>query len=76
MTQAIREHVTVEREGVIEIHHPGLAVGTQAEIIVLVEQAAAEVPPLVSFIGKGKGCFANAAEIDAFIRAERNDWER
>jgi hypothetical protein len=76
MTHAIREHVTVEREGVIEIHHPGLAVGTQAEIIVLVEQAAAEIPPLVSFIGKGKGSFANAAEIDAFIRAERNDWER
>jgi hypothetical protein len=76
MTQAIREHVTVEREGVIEIHHPGLAVGTQAEIIVLVEQSAAEVPPLVTFIGKGKGGFANADEVDAFIRAERNDWER
>jgi hypothetical protein len=76
MTQAIREHVTIEREGVIEIHHPALAVGTQAEIIVLVEQPVTERPPLVSFIGKGKGCFANAAEVDAFIRAERDDWER
>lgn len=75
MTQAIREHVTVEREGVIEIHHPSLAVGTQAEIIVLVEQSAAEIPSLTSFIGKGKGCFANAAEVDAFIRAERDAWE-
>jgi hypothetical protein len=52
-----------------------LAVGTQAEIIVLVEQSS-EAPPLVSFIGKGKGCFSNAAEVDAFIRAERDDWER
>ena len=75
MTQAIREHVTVEREGVIEIHHPALAVGTQAEIIVLVEQSAAEVPSLTSFIGRGKGSFANAAEVDAFIRAERDAWE-
>ena len=76
MTQAIREYVTVEREGVIEIHHPVLAVGTQAEIIVLVEKSADEMPTLASFIGKGKGCFANAAEVDAFIRAERDDWER
>ena len=25
--------------------------------------------------GKGKGCFNNAAEVDAFIRAERDAWE-
>ena len=76
MTQAIREHVTVEREGVIEIHHPGLAIGTQAEIIVLVDLAGPAIPPLVSFIGKGKGAFADAATVDAFLRVERDDWER
>ncbi len=76
MSQTIREHVTVQREGVIEIHHPVLAVGAQAEITVVVEQPTTERPPLVSFIGKGKGCFANAAEVDAFLRAERDDWER
>ncbi|MCX7102332.1 MAG: hypothetical protein NTX38_12855 [Methylobacter sp.] len=29
---------------------------------------------LLELIGKGKGCFNNAAEVDAFIRAERDAW--
>ena len=70
MTKAIREHLTVEREGVIEIHHPDLSVGMTAEVVVLVRQPADD-RPLVSFIGQGKGCFADAAEVDAFLRAER-----
>jgi hypothetical protein len=75
MTKAIREHITVEQEGVIEIRHPGLSVGMTADVVVLVRQPAAEERPLVSFIGKGKGCFANAAEVDAFLRAERETWD-
>lgn len=76
MTQAIREQVTVEQEGVIEIHNPALSVGTKAEVIVLVEQPSVLDRPLVSFVGAGKGCFSNAAEVDAFLRAERENWER
>jgi len=38
MVQAIREHVTVEKEGTIEIRHPDLATGLRAEVIVLVER--------------------------------------
>jgi hypothetical protein len=30
---------------------------------------------LLELIGKGKGCFKNTAEIDAFIRAERDAWD-
>ena len=30
---------------------------------------------LLELIGKGKGCFKNAAEIDAFIRVERDAWD-
>lgn len=30
---------------------------------------------LLELIGKGKGCFKNAAEVDAFIRVERDAWE-
>jgi len=76
MTQAIREHVTVEQEGIIKIHNPALSVGTKAEVIVLVEQPADEDQPLVSFLGRGKGCFADAAEVDSFLRVERESWER
>ncbi|MEI6068028.1 MAG: hypothetical protein WCP96_11845 [Methylococcaceae bacterium] len=31
---------------------------------------------LLELIGKGKGCFKNALEIDAFIHAERDAWEK
>jgi len=37
---------------------------------------APSTTPLSQLIGKGKGCFDSAAEIDAFIRAERDAWER
>jgi hypothetical protein len=73
MTLAIREHITVEQEGIIEIRNPALSVGIRAEVIVLIEQPATEDQPLVNFIGKGKGCFANAAEVDSFLRAGRDD---
>ena len=76
MTQAIRESVTVEQEGVIEIHNPALSVGTRAEVIVLVEPPVTEDQPLASFLGRARGCFADAAEVDSFLRSERESWER
>jgi hypothetical protein len=76
MTQEIREHVTVEQEGKIEIYNPALSVGSKAEVIVFVEQPAAEDQPLASFLGRGRGCFTDAAEVDAFLRAERESWDR
>lgn len=76
MLRAIRERVTIKPGGMIEIHRPELPVGTEAEVIIMVEQPAVELPPLASFVGKGKGCFSSAAEVDAFIRAERDQWER
>jgi hypothetical protein len=76
MTQTIRENITVEQEGVIEIHNPALSVGTKAEVIVHVEKPPVEEQPLVSFLGRGKGCFTDAAEVDAFLRAERESWDR
>lgn len=76
MTQTIREHITVEQEGVIEIHNPALSIGTKAEVIIHVEQPPVAERPLVSFLGRGKGCFKDAADVDAFLRAERESWER
>jgi hypothetical protein len=74
--QAIKERVIVKPGGTIEIHCPSLAPGTTAEVIVMVEDRPRKLPPLTSFIGKAKGCFRNAAEVDSFIRAERDAWER
>jgi len=75
MAQLIREHVTVEQEGIIEIRNPILSIGTRAEVIVLIDRPVVE-ESLVSFLGRGKGCFTDAAELDAFLRAERESWER
>lgn len=72
MIRVIREHITVEQERIIEIHHSALTVGTKAEVIILVDLPGNEDQPLVSFLGKGKGCFASAAEVDSFLRKERN----
>ena len=79
MLQAIREHATVQPGGLLELRHPELPVGAEVEIVIMVETAphAPETPPsLASLIGQGSGCFANAAEVDDFIRAEREAWER
>jgi hypothetical protein len=32
--------------------------------------------PLSKLVGKAKGCFDDAASVDAFIRAGRDEWER
>lgn len=40
------------------------------------EVQPSEAIPLSQLIGKAKGCFANAAEIDSFVRAERDAWDR
>ncbi|MBV5322298.1 MAG: hypothetical protein JZU60_00520 [Ilumatobacteraceae bacterium] len=39
-------------------------------------QGVPTATPLSQLIGKGKGCFDSAADIDTFIRAERDAWER
>ncbi len=74
MLQAIKERVIVQTGGRIELDHPELCAGSEAEVIIMVEEAA-ERPSLASFAGQGKGCFEDAAEIDAFLRAERDSWE-
>ncbi len=76
MIQAFRDRVTVQPGGTIEVSHPELPAGASAEVIVMIESALASVPPLTDLIGKGKGCFASAEDVDAFIRRERDSWER
>lgn len=43
-------------------------------------RAARDAPegflPLSQLIGKAQGCFASSAEVDAFMRAERDAWDR
>lgn len=84
MAETIRQRVTIQPGGVLAIQHPELPVGVEADVliqtgdtIVLIEvkRRLEETSPLSSFIGRGKGCFKSAEEIDEFIRAERDAWE-
>ena len=47
MIQAIKERVTVKPGGMIEMCHPELPAGTEAEIIIMLEQPTVELPPLL-----------------------------
>lgn len=77
MRNAIKQNVTVQRGGRIEVFVPELAEGTTAEVIVL--EAARENSPvrktmLAGVIGTGKGAFTSPQEVDQFIRTERDQW--
>lgn len=76
MLQAIKEQVTVKKGGLIELSlHPELPVGTQAEVFIVLKEIKKKPVSLISFIGKGKGCFKTAEEVDNYIRKERDSWE-
>jgi len=75
MVHAVRQHVTVQPDGIIQIHVPEFKAGTIAEVIVLESSEHIGKRAIASFIGKGQGCFATAQEADAFIRNERLSWK-
>jgi hypothetical protein len=72
MTDAIRQQVTVQPGGLIEVRSADLPVGAKVEVIVLVESASRSKRSLRSMIGTAKKSFANVKEVDDFIRQERN----
>ncbi len=77
---AIKEHVRVGAGGRIVLDRPEISAGTEAEVIIMVEERleprrSEHLPPLASFLGAGKGCFSSAVEIDDFLRAERDAWD-
>ena len=85
MLPVIRQTLTVQADGRIEIRSPQLRPGDQAEVIVLLSgtrepgPAPAPAPPgrnLTSFIGAAKGTFQSAQDVDAYVRGLRDEWDR
>jgi len=76
MEQALRQRVVIQPGGKIELQSPDLPAGLEAEVIVLVPPQQRRTRSLTDFIGAAKGTYASPEEADAFIRAERNAWER
>jgi len=80
MVAAVKQVVTVQPGGVVEVRSADLRPGARAEVTVRL-LAEDEQPPAAppaprtwaSFIGSGKGAFKSAEDIDAYIR-EIRDW--
>jgi hypothetical protein len=75
MTTALRQTLLIQEGGVIEIRSPELMPGFVAEVIVLMELPSNTVPSLTSLIGTAQGGFTSVAEVDEFIRQERDAWD-
>ncbi len=73
---AIQQDTTVQPGGIIHIHSDQLPDGARAQVIILLNEPPAASRTLSSFLGAGKGSVKSAAEIDAFLSAERDSWER
>ena len=78
MVTAIRQHVKVKENGMIEIKSAELVAGSNAEVIVLLDTPEPKTAScgLTQFIGAGRGLYADLADIDKFISDERDEWER
>ncbi|MGH8597192.1 MAG: hypothetical protein ACREXT_11095 [Gammaproteobacteria bacterium] len=75
MLHAIRQKITVQAGGRIELCAPELAEGTRAEVIVIEEEVPPPVRSLTELIGQGRGAYATPEAADAFLRGERDAWD-
>jgi hypothetical protein len=75
MVQAATHRVRVQPGGRVEFCDPDLPAGAEADVIVLVRAPEDVPPPLTAFFGQGRGCFAEAADVVPFLRAERDAWD-
>ncbi len=79
MQTALRLTSTVQPGGRVEVSNPQLPAGKSVEIIVLFTQEAQVVRrSIVDVLAEAPGhlAFQTAEEVDAYIREERDAWER
>jgi len=79
MQAALRMTAQVQTGGKIEVVDAQLPVGTSVEVIVLLPQTNPNVRRSILDIlteAPGHLAFETAAEVDAYLRAERDAWDR
>jgi hypothetical protein len=74
VNQAIRKSVIIQTGGTIRLVDASLPVGRSAEVIVLFEDGNAGGVSLAALMGTAHGGFPNPAEVDVYIREERDSW--
>ena len=75
--EILRTHVTVGKDGRIDVPKVDLPEGTKAELTVVVPRADAKEDKvsIADMIGCLRGTYGTAEEIDAHLREEREAWE-
>jgi hypothetical protein len=68
----LKQKVTVQPGGVVHVQSSELVPGSTADVIIIPDSGALPVPKLASLIGSAAGGFVSPAEVDAFIRRERD----
>jgi hypothetical protein len=79
MAPPIQVEATVSPEGKIEISVPELAPGQRVRVSIQLEEIPAEEKrPAIEILGEAPGqqLFKTAEEVDAYIREERDSWDR
>lgn len=71
----IRQKVTVQAGGRIELCAPELAEGTRADVIVIEEPAPQSRRQLTELIGQGRGAYPTPEAADEFLRRGRDAWD-
>lgn len=74
MLPMLKQKVTVQPGGVVQVQSSELVPGSIADVIIIPESGALPVLNLASLIGSAAGGFVSPAEVDAFISRERDAW--
>lgn len=74
MAPMVKHKVTVQPGGVVHVQSSELVPGSTADVIIIPDVGAVSAPTLTGLIGSAAGGFASPAEVDAFIRRERDAW--
>jgi hypothetical protein len=78
MISEVRTYATVQPGGLIKVRSNELLEGATVEVIVRINihsLAEAKAKGLSRFIGAAKGGFSSVAEVDTYIRQERDSWD-
>ena len=75
MVRAVQQTVTIQPGGRVGVTSTELPEGQQAEVIVLVREQP-RTKSYASLFGCGRGAFSSPDEADAFLRKERDAWNR
>lgn len=79
MQATLRSTTLVQPGGRVEVVHEQLPAGAAVDVIVLLQSPTAGAAPSISEIlakAPGNLAFQTAEEVDAYVRQERDAWER